>query len=115
MAIGLRDTQIDRQISIARERHVMIKHDPGAPIRFGQTIDAQLPCEAAAIEGDQTPVDWKESWSVTSVDDAAWKGLVSRVERDYQRLRRAFESKASSSDAAFGEAVGAIAHVAYHL
>ena len=35
--------------------------------------------------------------------------------REYERLRRAVESHASSSDAAFGEAVGAIAHVAYHL
>jgi hypothetical protein len=49
MAIGLRDAHIDRQIATARERHVMIEHDPRAPIRFGQTIDAQLPREPAAI------------------------------------------------------------------
>jgi hypothetical protein len=74
-----------------------------------------MAASAAAIEGDQTPVDWKESWRVTSVDDGAWKDLVSRVGREYERLRRALESRASSSEAAFGEAVGAIAHVAYHL
>lgn len=70
---------------------------------------------AAAIEGDDTPVDWKQSWRVTTVDEAAWKGVVARVDVDYRRLRRALESRASSSDSAFGEAVGAIAHVAYHL
>ena len=70
---------------------------------------------AAIIEGNHTPPDWKESWRVTSVDDGAWKDLVSRVGREYERLRRALESRASSSEAAFGEAVGAIAHVAYHL
>jgi hypothetical protein len=74
-----------------------------------------MAASAAAIEGDQTPVDWKESWRVTSMDDGAWKDLVSRVGREYERLRRALESQASSSETAFGEAVGAIAHVAYHL
>jgi len=74
-----------------------------------------MAASAAAIEGDQTAVDWKESWRVTTVDDAAWRELVSRVGREYRRLRQAFESHASSGDAAFGEAVGAVAHVAYHL
>jgi hypothetical protein len=74
-----------------------------------------MAASAAAMEGDQTPVDWKESWGVKSVDDAGWMELVSRVGHEYQRLRRAIESRASSSEAGFGEAVGAIAHVAYHL
>lgn len=74
-----------------------------------------MAASAAAIEGDQTPVDWKESWRVTSVDEAAWTELVARVGREYQRLRRAVEARASSSGEAFGEAVGSIAHVAYHL
>jgi hypothetical protein len=70
---------------------------------------------AAIIEGHRTPPDWKESWSVSSVDEAGWKDLVSRVGREYERLRRAVESRASSSAELFGEAVGATAHVAYHL
>jgi hypothetical protein len=74
-----------------------------------------MAASAAAIEGDETAVDWKESWRVTSVDADAWQALVSRVGHDYQRLRRALEARAASSDTAFGEAVGAIAHVAYHL
>lgn len=74
-----------------------------------------MAASAAAIEGDQTPVDWKESWRVTSVDEAAWTELVARVGREYQRLRRAVEARASSSGEAFGEAAGSIAHVAYHL
>ena len=74
-----------------------------------------MAASAAAIEGDDTSVDWKQSWRVTTVDEAAWKELVARVDGDYRRLRRALESRASSSDSVFGEAVGAIAHVAYHL
>jgi hypothetical protein len=70
---------------------------------------------AAIIEGNRTPPDWKESWRVTSVDEAGWKDLVARVGREYERLRRAVESRASSSAELFAEAVGATAHVAYHL
>jgi hypothetical protein len=74
-----------------------------------------MAASAAAIESDQTPVDWKESWRVKTVDDAAWKELVARVGREYLRLRQAVEARASSSGEAFGEAVGSIAHVGYHL
>jgi hypothetical protein len=74
-----------------------------------------MAASAAAIEADETAVDWKESWRVTTVEAEAWKGLVGRVGSEYQRLRRALEARAGSSDTAFGEAVGAIAHVAYHL
>ena len=74
-----------------------------------------MAASAATIEGDRTPVDWKQSWRVASVDDGSWQELVARVGREYQRLRRAIESRASSGDEAFGEAVGSIAHVAYHL
>jgi hypothetical protein len=70
---------------------------------------------AAIIEGSHTPPDWKESWRVKFVDDAAWKDLVGRVGREYQRLRRAIESRAASSGEAFADAAGCIAHVAYHL
>jgi hypothetical protein len=70
---------------------------------------------AAIIEGSRTPPDWKESWRVKTVDAAAWKELVARVGREYERLRRAIESRAASSAEVFGEAVGSIAHVAYHL
>jgi hypothetical protein len=70
---------------------------------------------AAIIEGNRTPPDWKESWTVTTVDEAGWKDLVARVGREYQRLRQAVASHASSTGELFGEAVGATAHVAYHL
>ena len=70
---------------------------------------------AAIIEGNHTPPDWKESWRVSTLDEAGWRDLVSRVETEYRRLRRAMESRASSSGEVFGEAAGALAHVAYHL
>jgi hypothetical protein len=78
-------------------------------LAFGMAVSA------AALEGDQEHHDWNESWRVTTVDDAAWARLVEQLRREYARLRRAVESRAASSEPAFGEAVGVIAHVAYHL
>lgn len=74
-----------------------------------------MEASAASIEGDRTPRDWKKSWRVKTVDAAAWKELVARLHREYQGLRQAVLSKAWSSEEAFGETVGVIAHIAYHL
>lgn len=78
-------------------------------VAFGMVVSA------AAVEGDTAPRDWKESWTLSTVDEAAWPRLVEQLRSDYAALRTAFESRALSSDSAFGEAVGVIAHVAYHL
>jgi hypothetical protein len=74
-----------------------------------------MEASAAAIEGDQTPRDWKKSWRVATVDAAAWTQLVEGLRSEYHRLRQAVQLRAWSSEQAFGEAVGVIAHVAYHL
>ena len=70
---------------------------------------------AASIEGDDTHRDWDQSWRVTTVDEAGWTQLISRLRREYERLRQAVGSRAAASEDAFGGAVGVIAHVAYHL
>ena len=70
---------------------------------------------AAWIRGDRSKRDWSESWSVRSVDGPAWSRLRETVRARYGDLRRAIESDAAGSRDAVGGAVGAIAHVAYHL
>jgi hypothetical protein len=70
---------------------------------------------AAYVRGDRSPVDWDQSWTVKAVDAAQWTALKQRLRRDYDELVKAVESKALSSDEAFGGALGAIAHAAYHL
>jgi DinB superfamily len=74
-----------------------------------------MEASAASIEGDRTPRDWKESWRVKAVNAAAWKELVGQLHREYRRLRLAVQSRAWSSEETFGETVGVIAHIAYHL
>jgi hypothetical protein len=70
---------------------------------------------AAAVEGDDRAIDWKRSWAVTTVDDAGWRGLLRAARDDYESLRAAISSHATAGERSFGEAVGAIAHLAYHL
>jgi len=67
------------------------------------------------IDGDLTPQDWAESWRVTSVDEPAWARLQERLLSEYARLRDAIASRALASEDALASALGAIAHLAYHL
>jgi hypothetical protein len=70
---------------------------------------------SAWIQGDRSPRDWSESWQVHTVDGAAWEELQQRLRREYEGLLGVIESHAVSSEDAFGGAIGAIAHTAYHL
>ena len=48
---------------------------------LGAASDPAMADSAAILEGNRTPPDWKESWLVSSVDEAGWKDVVSRVGR----------------------------------
>ncbi len=70
---------------------------------------------AAWIRGDRNGRDWKESWKITTVDEEAWTRLVGELRRQYDQLRQTIHSHALDGEEAFGGAVAAIAHLAYHL
>lgn len=70
---------------------------------------------SAWIRGDRSRRNWKESWSVSAVDDAAWKRLLEELRRRYEELQQTIQAHALDGEEAFGGTVGAIAHVAYHL
>jgi hypothetical protein len=74
-----------------------------------------LEASARWIEGDRTTRNWKESWSVSVVDDDAWAHLRERVRSGYRDLQAASTRYASTSPEAMGGALGALAHAAYHL
>lgn len=67
------------------------------------------------IGGDQTPRDWAESWRVVTVDEQAWGQLRERLRDEYAELRAAVASHGTVSEEALASALGAIAHLAYHL
>lgn len=70
---------------------------------------------AAWIRGDRSRRDWADSWKVSEVDDAAWTRLQQDLMGRYRDLRRTIEIHALSDEEAFGGALAAIAHLAYHL
>jgi hypothetical protein len=67
----------------------------------------------AYIGGDRTQRDWNESWSVSTVDDAAWSKLQSDLNTAYADLRTAVES--NTSKGALRGALAAATHLAYHI
>jgi hypothetical protein len=52
MPVSLGHTQIDRQVRAAGKTYLVVQGNVPAPIRFGQTIYAQLPAKAATVEHD---------------------------------------------------------------
>ncbi|MGZ5445742.1 MAG: DinB family protein [Thermoanaerobaculia bacterium] len=69
----------------------------------------------AFIAGDRTKRDWNESWRVSAVDAGAWTQLQSDLGARYEELQRTIETHGAASDAATGGALGAVAHLAYHI
>ncbi len=65
--------------------------------------------------GERTPRNWRESWRVTTVDEAAWGRLREDLRRGYEDLSQAIDASGASSEEAIGGVIGAIAHTAYHL
>lgn len=69
----------------------------------------------AFIGGDRTKRDWDESWRVSAVDDAAWATLQDDLATRYEALRGTVKEQDVSNEEAFGGAMAAVAHLAYHL
>jgi hypothetical protein len=74
-----------------------------------------LEASAAWIRGDRTPRNWEESWRITSINDAGWSGLQDQLRDGFEVLRKAIELHGTTGAESIGGAIGAVAHVAYHL
>lgn len=66
---------------------------------------------------DTSATNWREIWeTVGAVSEEEWAASQQSVQASYARLREVASNPASwASDAAFGEALAALAHSAYHL
>lgn len=67
------------------------------------------------IAGNREAVDWNASWAVQRVDASGWSQLQGEVRAACDALRTAVETYAGTSPEATGAALGAVAHLAYHL
>jgi hypothetical protein len=63
----------------------------------------------------RTSRDRSLSWTLSTVDDAAWSSLRAELKREYESLVVEVLSHATWDEDAIGIAFGAIAHAAYHL
>ena len=78
-------------------------------------VSASLGLSTRTLRGEPTSRDRGRSWTVTTVDDAAWADLQLQLRREYDSLFVAVETHAVWDEDALGVAIGAIAHAAYHL
>ncbi len=69
----------------------------------------------AYMKGDTSPRDWSQSWSVVSVTEPTWRTLQDDLAAGFAEMRKAIETLARTGFEASGIAVGAPAHVAYHV
>lgn len=78
-------------------------------------IRFSLGASAAWISGDRSSRDWSESWNVSTVGPDEWNALQRDLGAGYDELRTAIAGHASKDPETLAGAVGAIAHVAYHV
>ena len=78
-------------------------------------IGSSLALTSRALRGESVSRDRSQSWTVSVVDDAAWAALRAELQREYENLWIAVETRTAWDEEALGMAVGAIAHTAYHL
>jgi hypothetical protein len=78
-------------------------------------IRFSLGASAAWISGDRASRDWNESWNVSTVGPEEWSALQRDLGAGYDELRTAIASHAAKDPETLAGAVGAIAHVVYHV
>lgn len=76
---------------------------------------SSLSLTTRSIRGGAAGRDRSTSWTVTVVDGARWTDLQAQLRREYGALLVTLEMHAAWDEDSLGDAIGAIAHTAYHL
>lgn len=80
-----------------------------------QHLSSTLALSTRALRGESITRDRSPTWTVSTVDDAAWFALRAGLQRAYESLLVAVASHAAWDEEALGVGFGAVAHTAYHL
>jgi len=80
-----------------------------------QHLTSSIALSTRGLRGESPARDRSGSWTVAAVDDVEWAALRTRLRDAYQSLLMAMQTRAAWDEDAFGTAMGAIAHAAYHL
>lgn len=76
---------------------------------------SSLALTTRSIRGGPAERDRSTSWTVTTVDEAQWTDLRARLRREYGAFLVTLETYSAWDENSLGDAIGAIAHTAYHL
>jgi hypothetical protein len=76
---------------------------------------SSLGLSTRAIRGKPAGRDRSTNWTVTAVDDKQWTDLRASLRREYGALLVTLETHSKWDEDSLGDAIGAIAHTAYHL
>jgi hypothetical protein len=80
-----------------------------------QHLSESLSLTARELRGETVSRDRSRSWTVSSVDEAAWRALRERLRSVCADTVDAVERHGDWDEDALAAAIGAIAHTAYHL
>jgi hypothetical protein len=69
----------------------------------------------AGMRGVEPVSDWAGSFQPAVVDDAAWDSLRDRLHASLERFRALVTSDRAWDESSLGDALGVLAHTAYHL
>lgn len=78
-------------------------------------VCSSLALTTRSIRGGLAERDRSTTWTVTVVNQGQWTNLQARLRSEYSALRVAIETHAAWGEDTLGDAIGAIAHTAYHL
>ncbi|WP_099157738.1 hypothetical protein [Virgibacillus ndiopensis] len=65
-------------------------------------------------KGKQPKMDWEESWRITSVNETQWDRIQNELRNEYLTLMKNIDSVDWNTQT-INEALGSLAHSAYHL
>ena len=90
---------------------------PGGTTIAAQTAHAAYYVDLldAGIRGVEPVSDWPGSFQPAIVDDGTWQVLRERLHTSLERFRALVTSDVEWDDRRLGDALGVLAHTAYHL
>ncbi len=70
---------------------------------------------AEFMTGRTEKVNWEQSWLIETVNETEWNHLREGVRKSYKNVLQIFAQIEDWNEDRIGEAIGIIAHTAYHL
>ena len=80
-----------------------------------QHVQSSLAASLRLMKKESATRDRTQTWTITRVSDSEWTALRRQLREQYERSLQTIQSRMDWDEETLGAALGAIAHVAYHL